>query len=96
MIKHLIFIKFKPDVDENSKKKLEEMLSRLPSQIPEIKGYLFGRDILRTERSYDFALVSDFENLEALKTYKDHPEHVKVLKHVKEIAESILAVDFEY
>ncbi|MCX7822747.1 MAG: Dabb family protein [Syntrophobacterales bacterium] len=96
MIKHVIVIKFKEGVTDEEKSRLEEMLGRLPSLIKEIKGFLFGRDVLRYERSYDFALVSDFDDLEALKKYKIHPEHVKVLQYVQTIAEQIIAVDFEY
>jgi heme-degrading monooxygenase HmoA len=96
MIKHVIVIKFKPDASEEDKKLFEEMLGKLPSVIPEIKGFLFGRDVVRSERSYDFALVSDFEDLKALERYRVHPEHVKVLQHVRAIAEQIIAVDFEF
>ncbi|MGC8719032.1 MAG: Dabb family protein [Thermodesulforhabdaceae bacterium] len=96
MIKHVIVIKFKADTTEEDKKRLEEMLGRLPSLIPEIKGFIFGQDVVRSERSYDFALVSDFDNLETLDVYRKHPEHIKVLQHVRSISEHIIAVDFEY
>jgi len=96
MIKHVIVIKFKPDASEEDKKLFEGMLGKLPTVIPEIKGFLFGRDVVRSERSYDFALVSDFEDLGALERYRVHPEHVKVLQQVRAIAEQIIAVDFEF
>ncbi len=93
-LKHVVFIKFKDDIREEEISKLEELLGKLPDVIPEIKLYEFGRDVIRSERSYDFALISEFENLESLSSYQKHPEHVKVLELVKEIAESIVAVDF--
>ncbi|MEJ5299550.1 MAG: Dabb family protein [Thermodesulforhabdaceae bacterium] len=96
MIKHVIVIKFKSDVSEDEKRRFEEMLGKLPSIIPEIKGFLFGRDVVRSERSYDFALVSDFQDLEALERYRVHPDHIKVLQQVRAIAEQIIAVDFEF
>lgn len=96
MIKHVIVIKFKAGTTYEEKKVFEEELSKLPSAIPEIKGFLFGQDVVKSERSYDFALVSDFDDLEALNRYKIHPEHVKVLQRVKAIADQIIAVDFEY
>ncbi len=93
-LKHVVFIKFKETVKEENIKELEEALSKLPSVIPEIRQYEFGRDVVRSERSYDFALVSEFDDLDALKQYQIHPEHQKVLGIVKELAENILAVDF--
>ncbi|MHC1743152.1 MAG: Dabb family protein [Syntrophobacteraceae bacterium] len=95
MLKHVVFMKFKPEATEDAIQDLEESLAALPGAIPEIKQYEFGRDVLHTERSYDFALVSAFENLDALKRYQVHPDHVVVLNKVRALVESILAVDFE-
>jgi hypothetical protein len=95
MLKHVVFMKYKPEVTEAAVQDLENSLGGLPSVIPEIKQFEFGRDIVRSERSYDFALVSAFENLDALKRYQVHPDHVVVLNKVRAMCESILAVDFE-
>jgi hypothetical protein len=96
MIKHIVFMKFKAGVTDNNIAELEKGLGGLPGKIPEIKEYQFGRDILHTERSYDFALVSAFDDMEALKRYQAHPDHLPVAAKVKELSESILAVDFKF
>jgi hypothetical protein len=96
MLKHVVFIKFKEGITEAEISDLEKGLRALPAKIPEIKGFQFGRDVVRSERSYDFALVSDFDNLEAMKRYQVHPDHVPVIGMVRSISASILAVDFEY
>jgi hypothetical protein len=95
MIKHVVFMKFKAGVTEKDIADLEKAMAKLPGRIPEIKEYQFGRDIVRSERSYDFALVSAFEDLDALKRYQPHPDHLPVLAKVKEMCETILAVDFK-
>lgn len=95
MIKHVVLFKFKPDVTENDKLKLEQGLGALPSAIPEIKEYEFGRNIVKSERSFDFGLVSGFEDLGAMQRYSRHPDHLEVLKHIGEICDSIKSVDFE-
>jgi hypothetical protein len=95
MIKHIVFMKFKAGVSEKDMADLEKAMAQLPGRIPEIKEYQFGRDIVRSERSYDFALVSAFEDLDALKRYQPHPDHLPVLTKVKEMCETILAVDFK-
>ena len=95
MIKHVVFMKFKAGVTEKDIADLEKSLAKLPGRIPEIKEYQFGRDIVRSERSYDFALVSAFEDMEALKRYQPHPDHLPVLAKVKGMCETILAVDFK-
>ena len=95
MINHVVLIKFKPGVKDTDIDDLEKGLDDLPNRIIEIQTYEFGRDLLHTERSYDFALVALFANLEALQRYQEHPAHLKVLKKIKELSENILAVDFE-
>lgn len=95
MLKHVVFMKFKKETTDEAIQDLEKSLAALPGAIAEIKQYEFGRDMLHTERSYDFALVSAFEDLEALKRYQVHPDHVVVLGKVRAMVESILAVDFE-
>ena len=94
MLKHVVFMKFNKNATDAGIADLEQGLGRLPAVIPEIKGYEFGRDIIHSERSYDFCLVSSFDDLEAMKRYQVHPDHVVVLGKVKALCESILAVDF--
>lgn len=95
MIKHVVFMKFKASVTDKDIDELENAMARLPGRIQEIKEYQFGRDVVRSERSCDFALVSALENLDALKRYQSHPDHLLVLAKVKEMCETILIVDFK-
>lgn len=94
MLKHVVFLKFKPGTSETDIDDIEKGLASLPARIPEIKRYEFGRDILRTERSYDFALISEFEDQDAMNRYQTHPYHFAVLNKIKMLCENIIAVDF--
>jgi len=96
MLKHVVFMKFKDGSAEEDIRKLEEGLGSLPAIISEIKGYEFGRDVVHSERSYDFALVSTFDDLASMKRYQVHPNHQAVVKIVLELCQGLLAVDFEY
>lgn len=95
MLHHIVLFKFKPDIDDAKIKALEQRLEALPNAITEIQTYEFGRDIVRSDRSYDFALVSGFANLDAMKRYQVHPDHQKVLELVRSICDDVKAVDFE-
>ena len=94
MIYHLVLMKFKPEVKDTDIDGLEKSLESLPDAIVEIQSYEFGRDVVRSERSYDFGLVSLFSNMEALNRYRVHPEHQKVLTRIKQMCADIVAVDF--
>jgi len=94
MLHHIVLIKFKPDTSEADVDRLAAMLDALPETIIEIQTYEFGRDIVRSERSYDFALVSGFANMDAMQRYQVHPDHQKVVAHIRAISDDIRAVDF--
>jgi hypothetical protein len=96
MIKHIVFMKFKAGVTDKNITELEKALGGLPGTIPEIKEYQFGRDIVHSERSFDFALVSAFDDLDAMQRYQVNPNHLPVVAKVKELSETILAVDFTF
>lgn len=94
MIRHLILLKFRPEIREDEIKAIEMGLEALPATIPEIESFEFGRDIIHSDRSFDFALVSSFKDLDALKRYQLHPAHQQVLVLVKAACTQILAVDY--
>ena len=95
MLKHVVLMKFKTGVGETDVADLERGLAGLPAVIPEIRGYDFGRD-RRPERTFDFALVSTFDDETALERYKPHPRHQEVLARVKALCDEIRAIDFTY
>lgn len=96
MLKHVVLFKFKAETTEADIDKLATGLGGLPEIIAEIREFVFGRDVVRSERSYDFGLVSSFEDRAALNAYAIHPDHQLVVAHVKEICSSVVALDFEY
>lgn len=96
MIKHIVFFNFNEGTSEADIAELEAGLGRLPGIIDEIREFVFGRDVVRSERSFDFALVSSFDDLQAMERYQVHPDHQKVVAKVKEICSSVRAVDFEF
>jgi hypothetical protein len=95
MLNHVVLLKFKSGVSNADIEELEKMLDDLPNRITEIHSYEFGRDVVRSQRSFDFALVSLFANVEALERYQQHRQHLPVLKKIKQLCENVVTVDFE-
>jgi hypothetical protein len=95
MLEHIVLAKFKAGVKGEQIAELRKMLAALPATIPEIKRYKFGEDV-RPEKTFDFALVSTFENEGAVKGYLDHPKHIIVAKYIRILAASLQIMDFEY
>jgi heme-degrading monooxygenase HmoA len=101
MIRHVVLWKVKDQAMGLGKEALaREMKSRLetlPGRVPGIRFFQVGRQALPAalETESDLVLVSDFDDLAALKAYAEHPEHLKVVDFVKQAAAERRVVDFE-
>jgi hypothetical protein len=95
MITHIVFFK----LGELSPDKIAEtrnMLLSMSAKIPVIRHFEVGVDVVRSERSYDLALLTRFDSLADLKAYQEHPLHAgEVVPYVKSVCSSIIAVDYE-
>lgn len=94
MLTHVVLFKFKPETTAEQAAQLEAGLKGLPAIIDEIREFRVGRDVVRSERSYDLALVSGFDDLAAMQRYQVHPDHQRVVTLVKAFCAGVVAVDF--
>lgn len=95
MIKHIVMWKFKEDVAEADKREAKRQLEALMGVAPTLAKIEVGLDVLGTDQSKDMVLYSEFESLEDLKAYAEHPEHVKVGAFIKPRVCERHAVDYE-
>lgn len=94
MITHIVFFKLK----DNSPEAVEataQVLRDMEGKIEVLRHLEVGVDVLRSERSYDIALVTKFDSLADLDVYQVHPVHKKVIEHMSQVRESAVAVDYE-
>jgi len=99
MINHVVLFKLKGYPAEEKQKivlELKDMLLSLKEKITELKYLEVGENYDLDAKSYDVALISHFESLEDLDSYRVHPEHQKVVKYVGEVTEARAAVDFRF
>lgn len=99
MFKHIVMWKLKDDTFNNDWKynaaKIKHDLELLSDIDPGILKIEVGIDMLRTNQSYDVVLVSEFADKEAFNQYANHPKHLDVVKFIKEVVISRIAVDYE-
>lgn len=78
MIRHVVILKLKENAPVEEIKKAVLNLKNL---IKEIKNIQTGEDIKFDPSASDFCIIADFENIEDLKIYANHPEHIKVIQN---------------
>lgn len=95
MITHIVMFKLTDPSPENLATTHEKLLS-MQGRIAELRHLEAGVDVIRSERSYDIALVTRFDSLADLQAYQVHPYHAgEVVPHMKSVCSSIVAVDYE-
>jgi hypothetical protein len=70
-------------------------LAALRGQVPGLLGLWAGTDTLRTEQSYDVALVTTHEGRDGLAAYAAHPLHQDFLDWLRPRLAARVAVDHE-
>ena len=95
MITHIVFFKL-ADPTPDMVSATRERLLAMKGKIDVIRRLEVGADVIRSERSYDLALVARFDTLSDLRVYQEHPLHAgDVVPYVRSVCSSIVAVDYE-
>lgn len=95
MIRHTVLFKFKPDFPALDKATWIEGLDRMAGNVPGLLTLTHGPDILQHGRSFDYAIVADFNAVEDIEVYNTHPLHEPLKKYSFPNSEQIIAVDFQ-
>lgn len=97
MIRHIVFWELADEAEGRKKSEnariIKEGLESLVGVVPGLLEAEVG--INENSGEYDAALVSLFENLEALEGYQTHPAHQKVRSFVSKVRLARTAVDYE-
>ena len=98
MIRHIVLFKLKKTDHEQSlagiKNEIKKRLESLPEKIEVIGSMEVGINVVSSERAFDLALVSSFDSLDDLETYRVHPAHQEVVDFIARYRDQTAAVDF--
>ena len=94
MIRHIVMFRIKDEYKDEIPQLVEDFYG-MKGRIEGMLELEAGADILHSERSYDIALITLFENREAFDAYQTHPVHMPVKNHMHEVRISSVACDFE-
>lgn len=95
MVTHIVFFRLAEQTAEKITAVRDKLLS-MEGKIAELRHLEVGTDVIRSERSYDVALLTKFDTLADLQSYQVHPYHAgEVVPFMKATCSSIVAVDYE-
>lgn len=95
MITHIVCFKLKDPTPETLAE-ARAMLLGMEGKVPMLRHLEAGIDVVRSERSYDLALVTRFDSREDLAAYQTDPHHGGVVApYMRSISSAVVAVDYE-
>jgi hypothetical protein len=95
LIRHVVMFKFREQFDQESRQDWARRAKKMPEQIKEIRAFSLGFDILGIDRSWDAAIVADFDTIDDVRAYAIHPAHLPVAAISVPNCEEMVSVDFE-
>ena len=100
MIKHIVFFGLAENAEGKSKEENAQFikfeLENLIHHIPEIKMIEVGINLPNAPKTnYDVALYSEFESMEAVDIYQEHPAHKRVAAYIGKVRTTRAAVDYK-
>jgi hypothetical protein len=99
MIRHIVLIRFRPEVTEAKIADLFAELQQIQGKLTGLRAITAGRSESpeQMERGYMHGFVVDFDDWAALQAYQDHPDHQilggKLVAHAEGGKEGILCFD---
>ena len=95
MLKHIVLYKLH-DSSEEEKKRITDLFRSMIGHVSQLRSLETGYDVLFSERSYDVALICEFDDMSQLKAYKENPEHLKVAVQIRAATKQNVSVDYEF
>ena len=80
MIRHIVLIRFRPEVTEAQWTAIFDDLRSIEGKVPGLRAVCAGRSESpeQIERGYLHGFTVDFDDWAALAAYQDHPDHRRV------------------
>lgn len=98
MLKHVVMWKLKETALGMDKAalglELKKRLEALVGQVPSIRAFEVGLNVVPGDTARDVVLVSAFDDLDGLKAYAEHPAHLAVVEFVKQVVDERRASDY--
>lgn len=98
MVKHIVMWSFKEEVPMEERSadaaRIKEGLEGLVGVVPGLLSAKVVTDLISSS-THDLSLITEFDNADSLKAYKDNPDHVKVATFVRSVTCNRACLDFE-
>jgi hypothetical protein len=94
MITHVVLMKFKQENQAENMQRAQTLLRDMVGKVECLRHLEVGLNCVPSERAFDLALITRFDDLAALQLYADDPVHVEVKRFLAGVLEKSHVVDY--
>ncbi|HLD16801.1 MAG TPA: Dabb family protein [Coxiellaceae bacterium] len=100
-MKHVVLLKFRPDVNDATVSELMEQLASLKQDIPGILSFEYGhyQSHEGLNQNFNTGFIMRFDHAQSRDGYLEHPKHKMIAEKIKHylisFPEGVVAFDFE-
>jgi hypothetical protein len=95
MVTHVVLMKFKNENKQSNMERAKALLEDMLGKVPSLRALEVGLNGVPSERAFDLALITRFDDFAGLSAYAVDPVHVEVKRFLGEVLETSYVVDFE-
>ncbi len=93
---HMVWFQFKSDAADADIDAVLDDAKSLLGQIPGLESISAGRNFTDRAPGYGGGLMAILKDKDALPVYAKHPVHVAYAGRIREVAEYVMAMDYEF
>lgn len=95
MLHHVVVIRLKEGVTDEQVDSVLAGLAALPAAVPQIRSFVFGRNLELSPNAADLAFHATFDDVDDFSAYREHPAHKAFGAEVlRPLMESVTAIQF--
>ena len=100
MIRHIVMFELLEEAEGRNRQENREMASEraeaLRERVPSLKAYqVVVNEPEADQTNYDIALICDFEDMDGLAAYQNHPEHKAFGAFITNLRKNRACIDYE-
>ncbi|WP_157973523.1 Dabb family protein [Tropicimonas sp. IMCC34043] len=96
MLRHIVLLSFKPEATAEDRAAVRAAVEGFRDQVPELRALVCGDNIGSSPNHHDFAVVADFDDMEAFRRYIASPAHKAYVEGPAKAVAKIAAIQHEF
>ena len=82
MVRHVVLMRWKPDVTAEQRAATIAAIRRTPDHVPELRGYVVEENVGSDEGNHDLAIIAELDDLDGYAAYRDNAAHQALIRDV--------------